>query len=426
MRDFLRAAWNWCKRILLVFLLIVTLGGSAIQAHDQAERISSLARPYEFDFFGWTLAAWLDKAADANLSVTEYLRPDSDQRLVLDYISAVDAYHAAHGELEAAYGNPDLPDRENTLAELGVREEQLRVRVDGLRPLAEMVLEAQTTQVLMDYGLGMLDGLLPPVLFSIAPLPSALIVSPRDEIRQIADINLRLDTDLAAEVELEQRVENRLDVSALVVPIGGLGTYPTMVQDTTSLSWLTEVVGHEWVHNYLSLHPLGLRYGESPELRTMNETTASLLGKAIGREVLRRYYPEFLPPEPPPESQDSEPQEPPEFDFRVEMRETREHVDELLAGGHIVVAEAYMEARRLFFWENGYLIRRLNQAYFAFHGAYADQPGGAAGDDPVGSGVRELWSRSESPAAFLRQIAAMKSVDDLWQALLPAADQGSQ
>ena len=426
MRDFLRAAWNWCRRVLLAILLIVTLGGSAIQAHGRAERIASLARSYEFDFLGWTLAAWLDKAAGANLSVTDYLRLDSDRELVLDYLSAEDAYRTAHGELEAAYGNPDVPDRENSLAETGTRVKQLQVRVDGLRPLAEKVLEAQTTQILMDYGLGILDGLLPPVLFSITPLPSALIVSPRDEIRQIADINLRLDTDLAAEVELEQSVENRLDVSALVVPIGGLGTYPTMVQDTSSLSWLTEVVGHEWVHNYLSLHPLGLRYGETPELRTMNETTASLLGEAIGREVLRRYYPEFLPPEVPQESRDTGPQKPPEFDFRAEMRETREHVDELLAGGHVVVAEAYMEARRLVFWENGYLIRRLNQAYFAFHGAYADQPGGAAGDDPVGSGVRELWSRSDTPAAFLRQMAAMKSVDDLWQALLPAADQGSQ
>ncbi len=50
--------------------------------------------------------------------------------------------------------------------------------------------------------------------------------------------------------------------------------------------------------------------------------------------------------------------------------------DELLAAGKIEEAEAYMEARRQVFWDNGYAIRKLNQAYFAFYGAYADVPGG--------------------------------------------------
>jgi hypothetical protein len=416
--------WYWLKRILLVALMAVALGGSVIQARGQEERISLIARPYEFNFAGWTIDAWLTKAAEANLGVPGYLHAGDERQIVLDYLAAVEDYRSAHADLETAYGSPDLADRDTVLAELGSKVQQLEARVDGLRPLAESALQEQTTQILGEYGLGMLDGLLPPVLFRIAPLPSALIVSPRDEIRQIADINLRLDTGLETEVELEQAVESRLNVSALVVPVGGLGTYPTMVQDTTSLSWLTEVIGHEWVHNYLSLHPLGLRYGKSPELRTMNETTASLLGEVIGREVLRRFYPELMPPEPSPETPAPAPEEPPAVDFRAEMRITRVHVDELLSDGMIADAEAYMEARRLFFWDHGYHIRRLNQAYFAFHGAYADQPGGAAGDDPVGTAVRDLWARASSPAQFLRQMAAMRSVDDLWEAVLPIADQG--
>jgi hypothetical protein len=424
MLALLGVAWYWLKRVLLVGLMVLALGGSVIQARGEKERISLIARPYEFNFTGWTLGAWLDKAAEANLGVPGYMLSGSERQIVVDYIAAVEDYRSAHGELESAYGSPDLAARDAVLASLGAEVKQLEARVDGLRPLAEAVLEAQTTQVLSDYGLGMLDGLLPPVLFRIAPLPSALIVSPRDEIRQIADINLRLDTDLQAEVDLEAAVESRLNVSALVVPVGGLGTYPTMVQDTTSLSWLTEVVGHEWVHNYLSLHPLGLRYGKSPDLRTMNETTASILGEVIGHEVLRRYYPEFMPPEPSPGAPEPTPEEPPAFDFRAEMRVTRVHVDELLSAGRVDAAEAYMESRRLFFWDHGYHIRRLNQAYFAFHGAYADQPGGAAGDDPVGTAVRDLWARTSSPAAFLRQMASMRSVDDLWQAVLPVADQG--
>jgi hypothetical protein len=76
-----------------------------------------------------------------------------------------------------------------------------------------------------------------------------------------------------------------------------------------------------------------------------------------------------------------------------------------------------MEARRVFLWDNGYQIRKLNQAYFAFHGAYADSPGGAAGEDPVGPAVRELRSRSASLAEFINTIAWMDSFEDLQEEL---------
>jgi hypothetical protein len=105
------------------------------------------------------------------------------------------------------------------------------------------------------------------------------------------------------------------------------------------------------------------------------------------------------------------------FDFRAEMHTTRVHVDELLTQGKIEAAEAYMEQRRQLFWDNGYPIRKLNQAYFAFYGAYADLPGGAAGEDPVGPAVRQLRAQSDSLGAFLRRIAQMSSFQQLQAAL---------
>ena len=136
-------------------------------------------------------------------------------------------------------------------------------------------------------------------------------------------------------------------------------------------------------------------------MRTINETVAGMAGKELGQAVIARYYPDFLPP--PPRlhphllllalsQHRSQPWKPPAFDYRAEMHTTRLAVDSLLAEGKIEEAETYMELRRRVFWENGYHIRKLNQAYFAFHGAYADQPGGAAGaaEDPVGEAVRTL------------------------------------
>ena len=95
------------------------------------------------------------------------------------------------------------------------------------------------------------------------------------------------------------------------------------------------------------------------------------------------------------------------------MRDTRVTVDQLLAEGKIEAAEQYMEQRREVFWENGYRIRKLNQAYFAFHGAYADEPGGAAGEDPVGAAVRDLRANSPTLSAFLNRISWMYSFDQL-------------
>jgi hypothetical protein len=192
-----------------------------------------------------------------------------------------------------------------------------------------------------------------------------------------------------------------------------------MVMRTTALDWLSDTIAHEWTHNWLTLQPLGLNYDTSPELRTMNETTASIAGHEISILVLKRYYPELnagyaihegsLPVS---TAQAS-------FNFNSEMHITRVHVDELLAQGNINEAEIYMEQRRQFFWKNGYAIRKLNQAYFAFYGAYAETPGGPAGEDPVGPAVRLLRQQSATLTNFMKTIAQMDSFAQLQAAVSP-------
>jgi hypothetical protein len=287
------------------------------------------------------------------------------------------------------------------------------------------VLEAQVSAVLADLGLTTGGQPIPPVLFHVSPLPYHLVISPRDKIQQDAAISLIPDLTVDRQETLEDKVSAGMDVSALVVPVGGIGTYPTMVMRTTSLDWLADTIAHEWIHNWLTLRPLGVNYDLSPELRTMNETTASIAGSEIAVLVLQRYYPALaaeyglrtvsLPSAPVPPGGWPRPA----FDFRAEMHATRLHVDELLAAGKIEEAEAYMEARRQVFWENGYIIRKLNQAYFAFYGAYADVPGGAAGEDPVGPAVRLLRNQSASLTEFLKTIAEMASFEELQKVVSP-------
>lgn len=416
--QILRRVWFWFSKLFWMVLLTLLMVGATTQQRDPISQIRRYTRSIEFDYFDWTLDALFIKLEQYSLGTAGYLREADRHDLVLTYFDKVREARRIESRLQEILADPNLKDPEIIAAPIIVERDDVWRTLSELEPIVETVLQEQVATVLSEIGVHLLGTPFPPVAFHFTKPPMALIISPRELIRQDANISLTADLALESQIKLEGDVETTLNISSLVVPVGGIGIYPTMIQETSSLAWLTETIVHEWVHNYLTLRPLGMNYFTSPELRTMNETTANLLGKEISRMVLEQYYPAFVPP-PPVETPSSPPPptEPPPFDFRAEMRETRVTVDDLLAKGKIDEAEAYMEARRQIFWEQGYRIRRLNQAYFAFYGAYADVPGGAAGEDPVGAAVRELWARIGSPVRFLRKIAWMNEYQDLLDAL---------
>ena len=73
-----------------------------------------------------------------------------------------------------------------------------------------------------------------------------------------------------------------------------------------------------------------------------------------------------------------------------------------------------MESQRRILVENGYAIRKLNQAYFAFHGSYAV---GSSATDPIGGKLRLLRKQAGSLAEFLRTAAKFDEPADLDAAL---------
>ena len=416
-------------QISLTFALtLIVLASSTLTPAEPKDGARRFTRSMEFDYVGWTVDALALKLGQTALTAPHYLTDGQQKGLIQDYLKLVGEIEQVEYEIEKIYADPKISAKPGALAPWQEKLADQRAQRSQLGPLAEEVIQRQISEVLADYGLAVGGQPLPPVLYHITPLPYALIISPRDVIRQ--DNNISLDPDLTLDqmVELEKKVETLPNVSALVSPIGGVGVYPTMVMSTTDLPWLLDTVAHEWTHNYLTLRPLGVNYLTTGELRTMNETTANIVGGEVGKELLRRYYPEYLPkPEPTPAptatpSVKPSPTPPgptptplaPSFSFNKEMHTTRVTVDALLKDGKIDEAEVYMESRRKFFLDNGYLIRRLNQAYFAFHGAYADSPGGgAAGADPVGPAVQALRARSQSLAEFLNRIAWMTSFAEL-------------
>jgi hypothetical protein len=408
---------------LWVVVGMTLLQRSSVELGDTVEQVRAFTRPIEFDYITWTWDALWVKASQAGLGAADYVSQENTPQLVLEYLDLVDQIRRIEDEINDIFADPDVIDPEVASQELLQRYQVLDAHRSELGPLAETAFQNQLNTVLADFGLTLGGQPIPPVLYHATPLPRALVVSPRDVIRQDANISLIPEITIDQRVSLEEQVDQALNVSSLVVDIGGVGLYPTMVMETTSINWLAEVVSHEWVHNFLTLRPLGVSYGATPELRIINETVANLAEKEIGGYLIQQFYPDYVPPPPQPTpsetSESVSPLEPPPFDFRAEMNKTRVTVDSLLSQGKIEEAEAYMEIRRQFLWENGYRIRKLNQAYFAFHGAYADQPGGAAGavEDPIGAAVRKLRAQSHSLAQFLNRISWIWSLEQLYAAV---------
>jgi hypothetical protein len=307
--------------------------------------------------------------------------------------------------------------------------EGLRAKMEGNRPAVERIIEKQVATVLEEYGFTTAGQVLPPVSFQFTESPNYLVISPRERIRVERGIYLDPALPLREIERIEADVAGGLGKSALVEGTGGFSSYPTMVLQYQVLGWVIDTVAHEWAHTYLFFRPLGWNYESSGAMRTINETVASIVGGEVSRRVLERYYPELVGPAPWPrplnQRADWLKQErvEPEFEFGAFMRETRLKTDALLAEGKIAEAERYMEQRRLELAERGYAIRKLNQAYFAFHGSY--QVGASAGTDPIGGKLRALRLRSESLPDFLRTVARFSQGRDLDAALVEAAAQPS-
>ncbi|MEE9285618.1 MAG: hypothetical protein V3V35_07835, partial [Dehalococcoidia bacterium] len=113
-------------------------------------------------------------------------------------------------------------------------------------------------------------------------------------------------------------------------------------------------------------------------------------------------------PEEEEEESTADQEDPTAFDFDEEMRKTRLRVDELLAQGKIEEAETYMEERRQFLAEHGFYFRKLNQAFFAFHGTYATRPGRVS---PVGDQVKAVRQESVTLGQFLSRMAGYASFE---------------
>lgn len=415
------ALWRGFWVMLLAAVLLIPAAGMRPDPQDDSFRTLGIARNHLFGFVQWEAEALADKALNAAIAPQRYMSEAERTQLVRDYIRLIYDIHQLEDKVQDIYADPAIADPEAASAKLRIERDRLRARQQAQQALAESIIQAQIAQVLAEYGFGVGGEVFPPVTIRFTQLPTLLIISPRDRIERIGSYPLEHGLTVDQMEHLEDAVDSKLGVSSLIVPLGGLAVWPAMLIETGHLPSVFEVGAHEWTHHYLTFFPLGFNYGVTPELYTLNETVASIVGREISWAVLSRYYPDLAPPPPdhapqPPESPPPETGEAPVFDFRAEMHATRVRVDELLAAGRIEEAERYMEERRALFVQNGYRIRKLNQAYFAFYGSYADEPG-APGADPIGPALRELRYYSASLYDFVATVRGVTSFEEVQDVL---------
>ena len=399
-------------RLLKITLLGVVALGLLVSSGDNLyiSPVQKAAAPYRYDLIGWHAKNFLSKWAHRGLRSLPWTSQSEERRR-----SDLDEYFRLSGEVNRVRSELGRTaaerDGDVTTDLAGLEEELARLlaRRSELRNDAEETLESAISAVVVEDGLSTWAGLVfPPTDVRLTNTPKVLVTSPRDRIERIDDVLMGPEISTEEKERIEEELLSGSDLSSLVVDIGGVATYPASIPDNQALRWTLQIAAHEWLHHYLFFRPLGRHMFDSPEMETLNETVANVAGREIGDRafgLLGGTIEDGMAPGDGVETTDAV-DPPPGFDFGIEMRETRRMADGLLAEGRIDEAEAYMEQRRRLFVENGHDIRKLNQAYFAFHGTYADSPFSVS---PIGEQLERYRGAFGSVGEFIRSVSAMYS-----------------
>jgi hypothetical protein len=394
--------------LLAALTAVALLGGvMLLSATGPDNAVEDAADDHGYDFALWELRNFPRKWIYKLHNLFDTRSAERGEETVRRYFGLTDEIAA----LESA--DPD-----------GERLRQARAERDAFEADVEDILERRMTAVLEYEGLALepplfsdLGLIFPPVDFELDAPPRVLAVSPRDRIALVdsylLEPGLQREQFGGIEGTAESDNEGGEGVSALVVGTGGVATYPSVLSAEDSYEELMDTAFHEWLHHYLAFFPLGRSYFEGGDVKTLNESVASIGGRELAARYFERYggVEDAPAPAPVPDS------EQPAFDFTEEMRALRREVEALLDDGKVAEAEALMEERRLRFVENGYQVRKINQAYFAFHGFYAFSAGSI---DPIGPMLQTLFELEGSPGAFLRAVRGITSREELDQAVAGA------
>jgi len=402
-----------CKGLVAVLVALLVL--AAGYGDFRPSSFNLTVDPYKYSLLRWEtshfLDKWLHKLSDLMPWTTELSREERHLQ-VRDFFDL----------------GQELRDLERRLLDTSpgydadpmIRSELERVsqRRDEIQATVEETIESEISRVLTQEGFSSRIGLIfPPVDTVFARSPGVLILSPRDRIDRQASILMKPGLSSETRGMIEDQILEDRNMAALVESTGGVAAFPSVVTDTAGLRHAVVTAAHEWLHHWFFFQPLGQHFWDGSDMTTLNETAATLGGQAIGdrvfsaitgEQVSREYEPPALA-------------DPSAFNFNDAMHQTRLRTEELLANGKIEEAEVYMEERRLLMAENGFFIRKINQAFFAFHGTYATS---VASISPINGQLKDLRSQSDSLEDFLKTVATFGSYNEFLKYLYGAEGAG--
>ena len=393
----------WRKGLLAVVLTLAVL---VIGNGDYRPSVLDLAvAGYRYSTVDWEVShladKWVHKLWDIMPWTSEPSREDRIAK-AMEFFDLARELNDLERRLlfpESTTGGAPTQDQ---VRQLTVEVERIKERRRAIQAEVEETIESEISAVLAQEGMASRIGLIfPPVDAVFTSAPSVLVLSPRDRIDRMETVLLEPGLDDRVRERIEDAMFRHANLAALVESTGGVATYPSVVSDSFGLRFAITTAAHEWLHQWFFFQPLGQHFWDSDDMTTLNETAATLGGREIGDRVYTAITGNMVDRS----SQDASPPATPDpdaFDFNAEMRETRVRTEALLAQGRIEEAEDYMEERRQLMVANGHFIRKINQAFFAFHGSYATS---AASISPIDGQLEQLRSRSDTLEDFLKRVA---------------------
>lgn len=396
--------------LLFVLLASLVLVSPACQSDGVQDILHEEASSYRFSLTAWHVRNLPAKLVSSIARMRTMPPPEEHKALVDDFF----AVQSEIATLERQLARAIAIEGHSPLTE-ALEEDILEMRLEymSLAPQVELVIEREVMHVLASQGFGVsLAGgqfifppvlfVFPPVLFVFQPIPTMLVASPRDRI-QLLGYELLCPSMTISEFELlEEGVAEHDNLCGLVVTPGALTTYPSIVDEGARFHRTLHVMAHEWVHQYLIFYPLGRTWFRGGVYRQINETVADIIGYEAADHIYRQYGYEPPPRTPSPTETG--------FDYAAEIGETRLVVGQLLEEGRIEEAEQYMEQRRQLFVQEGYYIRKLNQAYFAILDQYPLHPSSVS---HIGEQLEELRSYYGTLSEFVVALRQLTTHEEL-------------
>ena len=390
--------------MVAVFLALLVL--AAGHGDYRPTTLDLAVGPHRYGLVRWELSHFLDKWAHKLADLMPWnSEPSRQERIetVQKFFAEGDRMRELERQLLFPGAGNEAPASEGEVRALMADVAALRARREDVQSVVEETIEAEISAVLSQEGFASRIGLIfPPVDTVFTRSPGVLILSPRDRIHRQRTILMNPGLSDAIKDQIEEVIFKNENLSALVESTGGVAAFPSVVSESGGLHQAMVTTAHEWLHHWFFFQPLGQHFWDDSQMTTLNETAATLGGRAIGDRAFTAMTGEQVVREPEPPV----PPDPKAFDFDLAMSETRIRTEELLAQEKIEEAEAYMEERRQLMVANGNFIRKINQAFFAFRQSYATS---AASISPIDDQLKELQDQSETLEDFLKTVATFSS-----------------